>query len=159
MIYHIVGGLKMVKDVEKLGEVIQDIISAVPGISRTQLVKLTYLVDREFYKKNKRTMTGVNYEMYFYGPYSKDFELALYTLKQDDTLLEDHDGISYQIYPNKPLQANLNDDEDEIINRVVSNANSEGLLRSAAAIKRFVYLLPEVDQAKPFSMINFNEID
>ena len=148
----------MAEEVQKLENVIHDILMAAPGISRTQLVKLTYLVDREFFKKNKETLTGISYEMYFYGPYCKDFETALYDLKQESLIFEDFDGMSYQIYPNKELQRSLDDEECNIIIDVVNLANNKGLLKSAAAIKRFVYALPEVDQAKPFSIIKFNEV-
>lgn len=149
----------MAEDVKKLEEVIYNISTFVPGISRTQLVKLTYLIDREFFKEKNKSLTGVKYQLYFYGPYSNKFEIALYRLKNELNIYEDFNGISYKIYPNKEIKNTNTEDEEEIINRVINFAIKNNLLKSAAAIKRYVYSLKEVDNAEPFTYINFTDID
>jgi len=149
----------MVVGVEKLEEVMYGIIRRVPGVSRTQLVKLAYLIDRESYVQNGKTLTRIKYEMYFYGPYCSEFEDALSDLKSKDIIIEDFDGMSYQIYPNKEMDYHLSSEERKIVSERVKFAKNEGLMRSAAAIKRHVYSLPEVDQAEPFKPINFKLIE
>lgn len=43
----------------------------------TKLVKLLYLVDVEYFRALRRTLTGLNWRFYFYGPYDSAVETAL----------------------------------------------------------------------------------
>jgi Protein of unknown function (DUF4065) len=43
----------------------------------TKLVKLLYLVDVEYFRAMRRTLTGLKWRFYFYGPYDPAVETAL----------------------------------------------------------------------------------
>lgn len=64
---------------KKLLEVIGIVLQLHNGrlYSKTKLVKLLYLLDRHFANKYGRSLTGLRYTSYFYGPYSDDIESAL----------------------------------------------------------------------------------
>lgn len=54
-----------------------------PGITR--LVKLLYLIDVEFYRRRQRTVTGLEWVFYKYGPYAFEIESVLDSLGMDLT--------------------------------------------------------------------------
>lgn len=146
---------------KKLGALLCNIVSSEPGVSRTQLIKLAYLTDREYYKGHQRTMTGTDYILYFFGPYSHDFERVLDILKNNNILEEKYDGISYFISLTKKGLDNLPDlDEDEYksLKKVFSDAEDKGFLKSASSIKKYVYSLEEVKKTEPFKKIDLCEI-
>ena len=52
---------------------------------KTQVVKLTYLVDMEFYRRVRKTATGLNWIFYHYGPYTSELEPILRRLPDIET--------------------------------------------------------------------------
>ena len=47
------------------------------GVFSTELIKLLYLIDLDYYREQGEKLTGLNYKNYYYGPYSPDIELCL----------------------------------------------------------------------------------
>lgn len=41
-------------------------------LTRTKLIVLLFLADLNHYRENKRSLMGVKYYSYFYGPYSEE---------------------------------------------------------------------------------------
>jgi len=145
----------------KLADVLCNIVSYEPGVSRTQLVKLAYLTDREFYKNHQKTLTGTDYVLYFYGPYSHNFKRVLNNLKHNNFIEEKYDGVSYRISLTKKGSNNLptlEKDGYKTLARVFSIAKENNLLISANAIKKFVYNLEEVKKTEPFEKIELCDI-
>lgn len=146
---------------KRLADVLCNIVSSEPGVSRTQLVKLAYLTDREYFKDHQKTLTGIDYILYFYGPYSHDFKIVLNSLKHKNILEEKYDGVSYHISLTKKglgKVPNLEDEGYRSLEIVISLARNEGLLNSASAIKKYVYNLNEVKKTEPFDKIKLSEI-
>jgi hypothetical protein len=63
--------------------------------TRTKLVKLLYLADLLYSKKYGRTLTGVTYFSYFYGPYSDEIARSITKLKDADCI-EEHVGVGVE---------------------------------------------------------------
>ena len=53
------------------------------GFGKTKLVKLLYLIDVENYRRRRRTLTGLEWQFYHYGPYAFAFDEALEDLEFD----------------------------------------------------------------------------
>ena len=53
------------------------------GFGKTKLVKLLYLVDVENYRRRRRTLSGVEWHFYHYGPYAFEIDEALDYLEFD----------------------------------------------------------------------------
>jgi len=113
---------------ETLLEVIGIIIQAHGGIlySKTKLVKLLYLIDRHFAKKYGRTLTGIEYKSYFYGPYSDEIEEALNYLNEQGfvkILYEESPftGVPYYVLKliNLPNFGSLTEEERKTVINIV----------------------------------------
>ncbi|MBC7118915.1 MAG: SocA family protein [Methanobacteriaceae archaeon] len=149
------------KENKKLREVVCEIIRRFPGISRTQLVKSIYVIDREYFKNTGRTMTGIEYEFYFYGPYSHEFKAVLHDLKKNNIIYENFDGISYKIFLDKKrlseeeIRTQFSREENEAIESAIKKLTRNEKLISAKEIKKYVYSLDEVKSTEPFKKIVF----
>ena len=143
--------------VKKLGEILHYLTSKIPGLTRTQLVKLAYLIDRKYYVKHTFKMTSINYYMYFYGPYCDEFEPALNNLKSRNLIHEEFANGGYRIFFNQKIDYTLEVAEKEFIDTIIKFAKEKDLLLSAKKIKEYVYDLPEVLDAKPMESLNFDK--
>lgn len=144
---------------KKLEEVVYEAIKRFPGISRTQLVKLVYVIDREYFKENGNTLTGVEYELYFYGPYSHEFKKVLDNLKENDAIYENFDGVSYGIFLTERQKKNssFEERENKAIESAIKQLTKDGKLKSTREIKSYVYSFDEVKSTAPFEKIVFND--
>jgi len=75
----------MTKNFEKLKEIIKYVIKLQGGkvYTKIRLMKLLYILDREYFKKIGESLTGVDYKNYFYGPYSSQITNALNELEKE----------------------------------------------------------------------------
>jgi len=112
----------------------------VRGLGRTQLMKLVYLIDREYYLENGRTLIGNKWFLHYYGPFSEEVVDVYKQLLNEGKLLEEQGDIGYHIYSlEKPeLDKNI----EELINTLIEKLREH--IGSAWRIKRYVYELPEV---------------
>lgn len=145
------------ENIKKFKEVIHYITSKIPGLSRTQLVKLTYLSDRTFFESENKEITNVENYMYFYGPYCDEFEKALNELKDEKLIHEEFFKEGYKIYHNNILEYNLDIKEKVTIDNVLDLAKKLNLLKSAKKIKDYVYDLPELENIEPLEKIYFKK--
>ena len=53
------------------------------SIGKTKLVKLLYLIDVENWRRRRKTLTGLEWRFYHYGPYAFEIEDALNELAFD----------------------------------------------------------------------------
>lgn len=63
--------------------VVQRVREQEGSLSRTKLVKLLYLIDVEYYRRYRETLTGWQWRFHHYGPYAFEFETFLQTLPLD----------------------------------------------------------------------------
>lgn len=146
---------------KKLANVLCNLVSLAPGVSRTQLVKLAYLSDRKHYEDYNKSLTGTDYVLYYYGPYSHAFKSTLNSLKQKNIIEEKYDGVSYHISINKKAVAKIPEldlEERNSLDETLNLVKEKNLLRSASAIKKYVYNLSEVKEAEPFERIELSDI-
>lgn len=73
---------------EKLKEILKYVIKLQGGkiYTKLRLVKLIYILDREYFKKYGKNLTGVNYKNYYYGPFSHQIEEALEELEKEGSI-------------------------------------------------------------------------
>ncbi len=57
---------------ERLRQLLVAILGRCGSLSRTNLMKLVYLIDWEYAKRNGRTYTGLEYTFYHYGPFAAE---------------------------------------------------------------------------------------
>lgn len=122
----------------KIEKVIIYIISKLPNdVTRTQLVKLLYLIDLFSFKQTKSSITNLTYISYHYGPYSPQIKKALDTLNDfeiQEDLNTSVDGNTFYLYslgthprlkdsPDKLLKSG----EKEIINEILENYGHKSL--------------------------------
>jgi len=84
---------------EVLKELIAYVIKKVTHLTgraptKTQLMKLLYLIDYTHYERYEQTLSGAQYMRYLYGPYSMDIERALMEMEQTGDVHVEM-GISY----------------------------------------------------------------
>ncbi|RKS81514.1 uncharacterized protein DUF4065 [Haloarcula quadrata] len=70
----------------KLNDMIEYLVSNFSGnaLTRTKLVKLLYLADRESYIDRDRQISNIKYIKYHYGPYSEDIVDTLQEMDGDE---------------------------------------------------------------------------
>ncbi len=120
----------------------------VKRVSRTKIMKLLYLVDRECRELLNKTCTGTRWILWWHGPFSRSVldeldELEIQGIVETDvTDYYDYTIIEYSLTnPNYVIQ--INDQIREIIYKVVKKWGKKELKEILA----HVYSLPEVEQA------------
>ena len=104
---------------ERISEIILKILQVLGGevFSKTQLVKLIYLIDVIQSRKGEGNFSGVRYKRYYYGPYSKDIEEALSKLEREEQVRiikkKNFEGDPYyHIKLNPPVAFNILERDD-----------------------------------------------
>jgi len=118
----------------KLREVIYFILSQKDrGILKTQLIKLLFLVDLEFYRQRKETLTGLTYKLYLYGPYPPEIEKVLFKMEMQGYITLDErisvSGKRYILYfaGDEEVQLSLTQDEISLIESVLDKYGDKDL--------------------------------
>jgi hypothetical protein len=57
-------------------------------VTKTKLLKLVYLFDVEFYRRNRRLFTGFNWKFFHLGPWTREFDPIVDDLVRRGVLLE-----------------------------------------------------------------------
>ena len=97
--------------------VIQKIRDEEAFVSRTKLLKVIYLIDVEYFRRHRKTLTGWDWVFHYYGPYVHTFpqvldKLSLSDLSETEELIEGGRRIyGYEV------------DEDQDIDDLVSFAD------------------------------------
>jgi len=125
----------MIND-EKLKSIIFNIVQRLPNnITRTKLVKLLYLIDLRYAEINNKSLTGLTYYSYYFGPYSEDIINATNKLKGyeiEEVSSISLEGREYYLYspgrnPRWVTPFALQDDEVEIIDQVITEHGDKSL--------------------------------
>jgi uncharacterized protein YwgA len=141
---------------KKLSEIIGLIISIHRGVlhSKTKLVKLLYLLDLKAIKKLGKTLTGVKFKSYFYGPYSDEIDEVLNYLEELGFISSIKNtsfylGKEYIVYKlnNMPNFDALTLEEKNFIRNVIKNYKDKDLDE----------ILMEVYSSEPFIKSEFGE--
>lgn len=145
---------------KKLEEVVYEVIKRFPGISRTHLVKLVYLTDREYFKKNGVTLTGVKYKLVLCGPTANAFGVVMEAFEEEGVISEVFYDGCYHIFPGRSLEPNpLEGDAMEAFESAVRQVTASGKLLPLNEVRGYVLSLSEVRDAGLFEEIVFKEVD
>jgi len=137
-------------------KVICEVVRRFEGLSRTQLVKVVYLIDREYYMEEGEALTGVHYKLSFWGPTSHAFRDVMEGMVDEGILFEWFDGEKYHILMNKDMECEDNDEKlVEVINSALEGIVNEGELMSPKNLVRHVFSLEEVKDSEFLSTIKF----
>jgi len=146
---------------EKLKAVIFYIVRRLPyNTTRTKLVKLLYLIDLYYAKSKKRSLTGLTYRSYYFGPYSGQIINAINKLKGYE--IEEYsnislDGREYYLYrpgmnPRWEAPPTLKYEEERAIDKVISEHGNKSL----DEILKYVYNTAPYKNCKKGRPIVFN---
>lgn len=148
---------------KKLRALIRFIVEKESGhLTKTKLVKLLYLIERRHYIQTGKLLTGVDWVLYFYGPYAHEISSTLADMDGqdiDERSMVSYDGTSYYIYyageePAIDPVKNLSKTEFKIAKTVLDQYGQVSL----KSILDEVYDLPEVKKATPGHSIDFSKI-
>ena len=131
-------------------------------VTKTKLLKLLYLFDVEFYRRNRRVFTGFSWKFFHLGPWTREFDPIVDDLVRNGALLEVHSAKSE--YDTKFFKAETRLDfsslfssfNDEAALRIVLNTWGD---RSTGEILDYVYFRTEPmehgirNEALDFSLI------
>lgn len=137
-----------------MNDIVQNLVPAVVAyvtetggyVTKTKLLKLLYLVDVEFFRLHRRTLTGFNWKFFHLGPWTAEFDPLIEGLTTSGVLLErpaskpDYETKFYQV------------EEQKDLGKLFASANDEflvkGILKTwaqspTAEILDFVYFRTE----------------
>jgi hypothetical protein len=134
---------------------------------KTQLVKLLYLIDIEYYRAKKKTLTGLPWIFYHYGPYAFELEPVIATLNVSD--ITETPFITKKSKPGVAYHGITQSDEAErdfdrvftpwkkiIVNRVIDRWALEDLWE----LLDYIYFETEpMKHAKRGITLDFNEVE
>lgn len=129
--------------VDKLESVIAYLVANFPRyLSRVELVKLVYFVELEFYKLYGKSLTGVTFYRYKYGPYSSTILTSIEKLAAAGVLEVRKTATCYgspkyqHVLVHKPHQLELTDEERDVIDYVIEM--NKGLTTTAIKDKSYM---------------------
>ena len=118
----------------KLCSLIYYFIKKNPNLNKTELVKLSYLTDYNFYKYYKKNMTGITYIYHDHGPFSRSVYDCIGELKEEQILKQNENVsvneqrkyYSFTIKNEYDIEKYFNKQELEILDFVVSEYGNLG---------------------------------
>src|SRR3972149_7959502 len=136
---------------ELLKEIILYIVTSLEGsVSRTRIVKLLYLVHFFSLAKLGSKVTGVNYNYYYYGPYSESIvqcvnELKSSGLLQEYVLQNSFGNNSFLYNATKPFKniPSLSSSPDKVV--IVNDVIKEYGKMNFKQLLEFVYSTPPIE--------------
>jgi uncharacterized phage-associated protein len=110
--------------IEKIGNTIVLFAEKAPGLSKTKLLKLLYLLEEQYIKKYNIPLLGIDFEVWQAGPVAREIFIDL---SQEPVLFKDFiETESYPdavyIKPKKPFSdAEFSDNELEMMNFILDH--------------------------------------
>ena len=130
-------------------------------LTKTKLVKYLYLLDVEYYRKHRRTLTNLPWIYYKYGPYAHEFEDAYEELQKGQIKVkkvsgDDYDAEIVNVRTPIPLEEVQPDPEIRILLKANAARWNKALL---AELLSFVYNDTEpMLNAKRNELLDFGKI-
>jgi hypothetical protein len=134
----------------KAKELILRILQLKPNLSTTKLAKLCYLFDLGWTQLHGEQKTELPYQWWHYGPYSKEFERAIWELEATGRIQEtafktthkQYDCILHSAVDTKP--PHLGKEEEQLLQFILDKFADWDLQR----LLKFVYSTPPMLEAK-----------
>jgi len=129
-------------------DIIMYVLSRLRKCGKTKLMKLLYLIDREFSHRGFEPL--FDWVLWWYGPFSKDVLTILDVLEMYGLVRSEY---------RKNMKVYITDIKEHIISdksirEVIDSVINEWGFRKLEELLRYVYELPEVRKARPLSKID-----
>ncbi|MCG2788870.1 MAG: SocA family protein [Actinomycetia bacterium] len=144
---------------DKLCSLIFYLIKKIPNLNKTEIVKLSYLADYNFFKFFNIKITGVNYKYHDHGPFSTAIYDCIDKLENENILKQDEKisvnkhrkYYSFSIANSFDFERFLNKQELEILDFVVSEYGNLGYEK----LTELSYKTEPMQNAKKDEELNF----
>jgi uncharacterized phage-associated protein len=118
----------------KLCSLVFYLIKKIPKLNKTEIVKLSYLTDYNFYKYFNTAITGITYKYHDHGPFSTSVYDCIDELKEEHILSQNENisinnqrkYYSFSIIGEYDFEKYLNKQELEILDFVVAEYGNLG---------------------------------
>ncbi|MBD3338862.1 MAG: DUF4065 domain-containing protein [Candidatus Lokiarchaeota archaeon] len=130
-------------------------------VTKTKLIKFLYLIDVEYYRKNKLKLTNFDWIFYKFGPYTKQFEEIYSSLSQGDLKIDRKIGNDYDA---DIITSDLSLEIHEVINNPSTSLLIKKILNRwsqerLSKILDYVYFETEpMENAKKLQPLDFTTI-
>ena len=147
-----------------IAHVISELGELDASFGKTKLVKLLYLIDVEDYRRFGRSLSGLEWVYYHYGPYAFDIDGALSEMSLDvpSESIETRRGVSAIVFkPSRDLNPDLgrhveSNHELRLVNRVI---NSWALTDLNALLNHVYFYTEPMRDAHRGDVLDFSKID
>lgn len=125
-------------------------------ISTIRLVKLLYLIDLEYFKRHKETLTAIDWFFYSYGPYFFALDDVLRSASIDldarEVLTSTGKGVTFRSLEEQSISKLVDYATEQQINRIIK----KWALEDTKEILDFVYNTPPIRLGKRGNPLDFN---
>jgi uncharacterized protein YwgA len=134
----------------KAKELILRILQIKPNLSTTRLAKLCYLFDLAWVQLHGKQKTEIGYEWWQYGPYSQDFESAVWELEESQkiqklpykTTIDKHDCMLHSAVDTKHHP--IGKEEEQVLQYILQRYSGWELSK----LLQFVYATAPMKEAQ-----------
>jgi len=92
-------------------------------VSTIRLVKYLYLIDREHFFRYRKTLTGIDWMMYIYGPYFQELprilKQARIDLEPEEVITPRGVALTFRVYSDQDLEDLVDYATETLINRIL----------------------------------------
>ncbi len=118
----------------KLCSLIYFFIKKIPNLNKTELVKLSYLTDYNFYKYFNKDITGIIYKYHHHGPFSRSVYDCVDELREENILKQNKNisinkqrrYFSFEIATEYDIEKYLNKQELDIVDFIIAEYGKMG---------------------------------
>ncbi|MDP1713923.1 MAG: DUF4065 domain-containing protein [Anaerolineales bacterium] len=125
-------------------------------ISTIRLVKLLYLIDLEYFKRHKETLTSIDWVYYSFGPYffavSDVLRSASIDLDSREVLTRSGKGITFRSFDEQSISKLVDFATEQQINQIIK----KWALEETSEILDFVYNTPPIKLGKRGNPLDFS---
>ena len=147
----------------KLCSLIYHFIDKIPNLNKTEIVKLSYLADYNFYKYFSKDITGITYKYHNHGPFSKSVHDCIEGLEEENILKQSknvslnkqREYFSFELSDKYDIEKYLNKQELEIVDFIVSEYGKLGFKK----LTEVSYNTEPMKNAKRGDNLNFKLIN
>lgn len=130
-------------------------------LTKTKLVKLLYLIDLNFYRHFRSTLTQVRWFYHLYGPYAYEIDAVIKATEGYD--LQESQFVSRRGRKGFTYRAAVEEDLREILpfdrRQVIHNTLRKWAIEDLNTILDFVYFeTPPMKDARPGDLLDFSKI-
>ncbi len=124
-------------------------------VSTIRLIKLLYLIDLEYYKHNGKTLTGINWVFYSYGPYFFEVGDVLHSASIDleaiEVLTSSGRGFNFKNFDEQEISRDVDFATEQLINGILK----QWALEDTNTLLAFVYNTAPIKAGRRGSPIDF----